>query len=87
MGIGLIAQDTGVVVTSVLAHIAQLEEMRVRGKTGAGIVLGRETYKATGKTHDEKLSPGRPKKINYSNVIKWRRTNNASIAETAKILA
>ena len=84
MGIGYISEGIGEIVTSVLAHIAQLERMKIKERTGAGTILARETFKATGKTHNGKLSLGRPKKIDCGDVLKWRRTNKASIADTAK---
>ncbi len=84
MGVGLIAQGIGEIVTAVLAQLAQLERTKIKERTGAGSALARETFKATGKTHNGKLSLGRPKKIDCGDVIKWRRTNKASIADTAK---
>lgn len=84
VGLGFLTDKVGAIVTGVLAHIAQLERTKINERTGAGRDLAKSTFKATGKTHNGKLSLGRPKKIDCGDVIKWRRTNKASIADTAK---
>jgi putative DNA-invertase from lambdoid prophage Rac len=84
VGLGELNGEVGAIVTGVLAHIAQLERTKINERTGAGRDLAKSTFRATGKTHNGKLSLGRPKKIDCGDVIKWRRTNKASIADTAK---
>lgn len=84
VGLGELNGEVGAIVTGVLAHIAQLERTKIKERTDAGRDIAKKTFKATGKTHNGKLSLGRPKKIDCGDVIKWRRTNNASITDTAK---
>jgi len=60
-----------------------LERTRINERTAAGRKLAKETLVNTGKTHRGKKSLGRPKKIEYKDVIQWRASNKASISATA----
>ena len=84
IGLGELVEKVGEIVTSVLAHIAQLERIRIKERTEAGRALARQSIVATGKTHNGKESLGRPKKIDCKEVTKWREDNKASISITAR---
>lgn len=83
VGLGLLDAQAGQIVVAVLAQVAQLERARINERTSAGRKVAQETLARTGKTHKGKTSMGRPLKVNPKEVIKWRQTNEASIATTA----
>jgi putative DNA-invertase from lambdoid prophage Rac len=83
VGLGLLAQGVGEIVTAVLAQIAQLERTRINERTSAGRKVAKETFLRTGKTHKGKESLGRPKTIDCKEVTQWRASNQASISVTA----
>lgn len=83
VGLGLLTQGVGEIVTAVLAQIAQLERTKIKERLEAGRSIARKAIKATGLTHRGKASLGRPKKINPIEVVEWRKGNNASISDTA----
>lgn len=84
VGLGLLTQGVGEIVTAVLAQIAQLERIKIKERSDAGRAIARKSIDATGRTHKGKLSLGRPKKIDCGEVAKWRESNKASIATTAQ---
>jgi len=83
VGLGLLTQGAGEIVVAVLAQIAQLERTTIHQRTAAGRKLAKDTHVNSGKTHRGKKSLGRPKKIEYKDVIQWRASNKASISATA----
>lgn len=84
VGLGLLTQGVGEIITAVLAQLAQLERIKIKERTDAGRKTAKESLLRTGKTHKGKSSLGRPKSIDYADVIKWRVENKASIAITAQ---
>lgn len=82
-GLGPIGRGVGELILAVLAQIADMERRRLADRTAAGRSAAREALTATGRTHKGKLSLGRPHKADRAAVVGWRRTNNASIAQTA----
>jgi putative DNA-invertase from lambdoid prophage Rac len=84
VGLGLLTQGVGEIITAVLAQLAQLERIKIKERTDAGRKTAKESLLRTGKTHKGKSSLGRPKSIDYADVIQWRFENKASIASTAQ---
>ncbi|BEU99974.1 recombinase family protein [Novosphingobium olei] len=82
-GLGPIGKGVGELILAVLAQVADMERQRIAERTAAGREAARAALKATGKTHRGKDSLGRPKAANGAEVVKWRQSNSASIAETA----
>lgn len=82
-GIGPIARGVGEIVIAVLAQIADIERHRIKERCDSGRDAARASLAATGKTHRGKPSLGRPVAADASTVRDWRRTNGASIAQTA----
>lgn len=83
-GLGVLTGGAGQIVLAVLAQVAELERTRIRERTEAGRELARKSLEATGKTHRGKLSMGRPVAADATEVVRWRKQNKASAAETAR---
>lgn len=84
VGLGLLTQGVGEIITAVLAQLAQLERIKIKERTDAGRKTAKENLLRTGRTHKGKTSLGRPKSIDYKDVARWRSENKASIAATAQ---
>lgn len=82
-GLGTISSGVGELITAVLAQVADMEKQRILERCSAGRDAAKESLKATGRTHKGKISLGRPKSAEASEVLQWRKTNDASIRETA----
>lgn len=83
-GLGQIGRGVGELIVSVLAQVADMERTRINERTAAGRTLAKTTLATTGKTHRNKLSLGRPAKVDASAVRSWRTMNNASISQVAR---
>lgn len=83
-GLGPIGRGVGELILAVLAQVAEMERRKIAERTAAGRHAARAALLATGKTHRGKDSLGRPFKAEGAAVAKWRRDNQASIAETAQ---
>lgn len=83
-GLGPMARGVGELILAVLAQVAEMERRRIAERTEAGRQAARAALKATGKTHRGKESLGRPFAADAGAVRDWRRTNSASIAQTAQ---
>lgn len=83
-GLGIIGSGVGELITAVLAQVADMEKQRILERCSAGRIAARNSITATGRTHKGKSSLGRPKAAEASEVVQWRKTNEASIQETAK---
>lgn len=83
-GLGPMARGVGELILAVLAQVAEMERRRIAERTEAGRQAARAALKATGKTHRGKDSLGRPFAADAEAVRNWRRSNGASIAETAR---
>lgn len=82
-GLGRIAKGVGELILAVLAQVADMERKRIIERTQAGRDTAREHLERTGKTQHGKDSLGRPFLADPEEVVKWRRDNGASTAETA----
>lgn len=82
-GLGCIGRGVGELIVAVLAQVADMERQRIRERCEAGRDAAKAALKATGKTHRGKASLGRPNAADPQEVIKWRKENGASIADTA----
>lgn len=83
-GIGLVGAGVGELVVAVLAQLAEMEKARIIERCAFGRATAKAHLTSTGKTHKGKLSLGRPKAASANEVVKWRMSNHASIASTAK---
>ena len=83
-GLGPIGRGVGELILAVLAQVADMERHRIAERTEAGRNAARKALQATGKTHRGKDSLGRPKAANAASVVKWRKSNKASIQDTAR---
>ncbi|WP_338242228.1 recombinase family protein [Aurantiacibacter hainanensis] len=83
-GLGPIAQGVGEIILAVLAQVAQMERRGIAERTADGRKAAKDALKATGKTHRGKDSLGRPFAANARDVAAWRKSNEASISETAR---
>lgn len=83
-GLGPIGRGVGELILAVLAQVAEMERRRIAERTASGRQVAREALEATGKTHRNKLSLGRPFKKDADAVKAWRKANSASIAQTAR---
>lgn len=81
-GLGSIGRGVGELIVAVLAQIADMERARIKERCDAGRDAARASLAATGRTHRDKASLGRPKAANASEVAAWRKANAASIAQT-----
>ena len=82
-GLGPIAGDAGKLIVAVLAQMAEIERNRIRERCEAGREAARASLRATGRTHRGKVSLGRPRAADGSEVVAWRKANKASIKQTA----
>lgn len=82
-GLGLIAKGVGELILAVLAQVASMERDRISERTAAGRAAAKASLEATGKTHKGKASMGRPFEADPAQVVEWRRTNSASMSQTA----
>lgn len=82
-GLGPISGDAGKIIVAVLAQMAEIERNRIRERCEAGRTAARVSLAATGRTHRGKVSLGRPKAADGSEVAAWRKANRASIKITA----
>lgn len=82
-GVGVLAGDTAKLILAVLAQLAEMERTKIKARTAAGREAARASLSATGKTQHGKLSLGRPKARDGTEVVSWRAAKAASIAETA----
>lgn len=83
-GLGQIGRGVGEIILAVLAQVADMERQKIRERTEAGRMAARASLKATGKTHQGKLSLGRQKARDGAVVEAWRRANDASILDTSR---
>ncbi len=83
-GLGPIGRGVGELILAVLAQVADMERHRIAERTEAGRNAARKALQATGKTHRGKDSLGRPKAADAASVVKWRKSNKASIQGTAR---
>lgn len=83
-GLGPIGRGVGELILAVLAQVADMERHRIAERTEAGRNAARKALQATGKTHRGKDSLGRPKAADAASVVKWRKSNSASIKDTAQ---
>lgn len=81
-GLGLIGRGVGELIVAVLAQIADMERLRIKERCESGRAAARAALAATGKTHRGKSSLGRPMAADRTEVVAWRRANNASISQT-----
>ncbi len=82
-GLGAIGgRGVGELIVAVLAQIADMERSRIKERCDAGRDAARASLAATGRTHRDKVSLGRPKAADASEVAAWRKANAATIAQT-----
>jgi putative DNA-invertase from lambdoid prophage Rac len=82
LGVGPVGKGVGEVVVAVLAQIADMERHRIKERCDAGRAAAKASLSATGRTHRGKVSLGRPKVADATEVASWRRENGASVAAT-----
>lgn len=82
-GLGPVGEGVGELIIAVLAQVAQLERRRIAERTAAGRDAARASLQATGRTHKGKESLGRPFAADRDTVRDWRKSQGASIKETA----
>ena len=82
-GLGPIGRGVGEIILAVLAQVAEMERRKIIERTADGRVKARRSLEETGRTHRGKESLGRPKAHDAAAVVAWRKSNNASIRETA----
>jgi putative DNA-invertase from lambdoid prophage Rac len=83
-GLGVIGRGAGEIVVAVLAQIADMERQRIKERCDDGRVKARAALAATGKTHRNKVSLGRPMAGDAAEVAGWRKANGKSIRETCE---
>lgn len=83
-GLGPISGDAGKIIVAVLAQMAEIERNRIRERCEAGRTAARASLAATGRTHRGKVSLGRPKAADGSQVAAWRKQHGTSIQQTAE---
>jgi putative DNA-invertase from lambdoid prophage Rac len=83
-GLGPIAGDAGKLIVAVLAQMAEIERNRIKERCDAGRTAARAALEATGRTHRGKVSLGRPKAAQGTEVASWRKENRASIKQTSE---
>lgn len=81
-GLGAIGRGVGELIVAVLAQIADMERARIKERCDAGRDAARASLAATGRTHRDKASLGRPKAADAAEVAAWRKANAASIGQT-----
>lgn len=89
-GIGEIGEGVGELILAVLAQVADMERNRIRERCESGRQAARAALATTGKTHKGKHGLGRkPVALRQDvaakgvGIAEWRRTNNATISQTA----
>jgi putative DNA-invertase from lambdoid prophage Rac len=82
-GLGPIGRGVGEIILAVLAQVAEMERRKIIERTADGRAKARRSLEETGRTHRGKESLGRPKAHDAATVVAWRKSNNASIRETA----
>lgn len=83
-GLGQLGRGVGEIILAVLAQVADMERQKIRERTQAGRDAARASLAATGRTHRGKESLGRPMANDAAAVAAWRKSNSASIKETAR---
>ncbi|HEX8402937.1 MAG TPA: recombinase family protein [Allosphingosinicella sp.] len=81
-GLGPIGRGVGELVVAVLAQIADMERQRIKERCDSGRAAARTSLAATGRTHRDKASLGRPWAADAKQVVEWRKANSASISQT-----
>lgn len=76
-GLGKIDRGPGELVVALLAQIADMERLRIKGRCEADCAAARASLSATGKTHRGKISLGRPVAADAATVASWRKANSA----------
>lgn len=82
-GIGVIGKGVGELVIAVLAQIAEMERDRIADRCASGRQVAIESLRTTGRTHRGALGMGRPRAADADLVREWRKSNHASVSETA----
>lgn len=82
-GLGIIGKGVGELIVAVLAQVADMERQRIRERCEAGREAAKAHLAETGRTHRGKASMGRPQAADPQVVVRWRKENRATIAETA----
>ena len=82
-GLGPIGRGVGELILAVLAQCAEMERRRIVERCNDGRTKARASLLATGKTHNDKESLGRPKAADEAAVIEWKLAKSASIKTTA----
>lgn len=82
-GLGPIGRGVGELILAVLAQCAEMERRRIVERCNDGRTKARASLLATGKTHNDKESLGRPKAADEATVIEWKQARSASIKQTA----
>ncbi len=70
-GLGTIGRGVGEIIVAVLAQIADMERQRIKERCEAGRAAARASIAATGRTHRDKASLGRPAAANAREVADW----------------
>ena len=83
-GIGLIGRGVGEIIVAVLAQLADMERHKIKERCEGGRMAARAALAATGRTHRNKESLGRPKHEAGDKIAAWRLANAASIRVTAE---
>jgi len=82
-GLGPIGRGVGEIILAVLAQVADMERRKIADRCNSGRVAARAALAATGRTHRDKESLGRPKHEAGDQIAAWRKANAASIRQTA----
>ena len=82
-GLGPIGRGVGEIILAVLAQVAEMERRKIIERTSDGRAKARRSLEETGRTHRGKEGLGRPKAHDTTAVVAWRKSNNASIRQTA----
>jgi len=83
-GLGTIGRGVGELIVAVLAQVADMERQRIRERCANGRATAKAYLEATGKTHNNKLSMGRPKRKDGKEVAAWRKLNSATLEQTCQ---
>lgn len=83
-GLGEISNKSGQYILHTLRAMAAIEKRSIFERTTRGRELAKRKLASSGTTHRGKVSLGRPRGVNYSEVQKWRKENKASISETSE---
>jgi len=88
-GLGSIGRGVGELVLAVLAQVADMERNKIKERCDSGREAARAALAATGKTHRGKSGLGRRSRAESlgmapAEIAAWRRSNSASIAQTAE---